>query len=322
MTNSQAEGLSRRLREHVSFLAASPRHRDVPGSMERARDYCIKQLAAGGWSTHRLPFTARPAVRMSDAGKPGPLLMRPFGALEGVNLVAGDTSGVLVVAHLDTVRKSPGADDNASAVAVLLECARALSGAQGVGFAVTDFEELQVLGARHLVRQLGDRPPRSVLCLDSVGYFDDEPGSQRIPAGFGIAFPQAAAAIRGAERRGDFLLAICRETSSGLTRRWEESSQAQGLRSVVVQDPRWAGRGQRFTRWINPLLMDFDRSDHAPFWRAGVPAVWVTDTAPLRNRLYHRAEDTADTLDYSRLAALVHALVQTMRAEAASQSSS
>lgn len=70
---------------------------------------------------------------------------------------------------------------------------------------------------------------------------------------------------------------------------------------ALLRDPRWSGRGQRVTHWVNPLLMDLDRSDHEPFWRRRIPAVLVTATSTVRSPHYHRGTDTPGTLDYARL---------------------
>lgn len=63
---------------------------------------------------------------------------------------------------------------------------------------------------------------------------------------------------------------------------------------------------------MNPLLMDLDRSDHAPFWRAQVPSILITGTAPLRNNRYHRRGDIPDTLDYRRMNALARSLAHVL----------
>ncbi len=310
-----------RLAYDVAALCAGPRHRAVPGSLEAARRYCAGELERAGWRCTEHPFTVASAVRMSDAGRPGtPLALHWTGRLQGVNLIAvgpgrtGPQLGdLLVVAHLDTVRQSPGADDNASGVAAALETARLLAGSEHrVTIAFVDLEEIGYLGSRHLARTLPR--PGLVVCLESVGFFDDAPGGQRLPAGFGLVFPDLAREIRAEEERGNFLLVIHRSTSAEFAHRWTGTAAALGLRALQLRDPRWNGRGQAITHWVNPLLMDLDRSDHVPFWRRGVPALVITGTAPLRNRRYHRADDTADTLDYRRLGVLADSLASTLRA--------
>jgi hypothetical protein len=304
-----------RLRRDVDALCVRPRHRDVPGSLETARAYCRQQLEAVGWSADERTFRPRPALRISDAGIPhAPLAMRWLSDLQGVNLLAvpdgraGPQAGdSLFLAHLDTVRNSTGADDNASGVAVALEVARQLRGhGHRVVIALVDLEELWHLGARELART---RPrPGLVVCLDAVGFFDDRPRSQRLPAGFGLMFPRLAGQLRANERRGNFLLAVHRRSSTAFARSWAHAAAVAGLPVALLRDPRWNGRGQRATHWVNPLLMDLDRSDHEPFWRRRVPAVLITATATLRSPHYHRSTDTPDTLDYARLGQVADSL--------------
>jgi len=147
-----------------------------------------------------------------------------------------------------------------------------------------------------------------VVCLDAVGFFDDRPRSQRLPAGFGLMFPRLAGQLRANERRGNFLLAVHRRSSAAFARSWAHAAAVAGLPVALLRDPRWNGRGQRATHWVDPLLMDLDRSDHEPFWRRRVPAVLITATATLRSPHYHRSTDTPDTLDHARLGQVADSL--------------
>jgi hypothetical protein len=192
-----------------------------------------------------------------------------------------------------------------------LQVARLLRrGRHDVTIALVDLEELGQLGSRHLVT-VGPRPAR-VICLESVGYFDDRPGAQRLPVGFGMLFPLLARSIRAREGRGDFLAAVHRGDCEGLLEDLVTTAADQELDLLGLLDRRWNGPGQRFTRWVNPLLMDLDRSDHAPFWRAQVPSILITGTAPLRNSRYHRRGDIPDTLDHRRMNALARSLAHVL----------
>lgn len=309
----------RPLREDVQHLASQPRHRDVPGSLESARDFCAQELTSAGWNVTEQRFTVPNRLRIPDIGKPGGVLpMRMSGRIDGVNLIARprghdrtQAGGTLVLAHLDTVRLSAGADDNASGVAVALQLARLLSQARDdVTIVLVDLEELSQLGSRHLAATT-PRPAR-VICLESVGYFDEEPHSQRLPAGFSLLFPDLTRTIREREGRGDFLAAVHRGDTVSFLDAWTAAARQDGLDILGLHDRRWNGPGQRFTRWANPLLMDLDRSDHAPFWRAQVPSILITGTAPMRNARYHRVDDTPDTLDYNRMSALAQSLAHVL----------
>ncbi|MGW1623843.1 M28 family peptidase, partial [Streptomyces sp. NPDC002172] len=115
-----------RLRRHVEFLSLGPR-------MERAEAYVREELAAAGWLVRRRPFDARWQLGATDRHGHRALALKPrlHRRLRGTNLIAtrpGAAAGPVVVvgAHLDSVSGSPGADDNASGVAVVLETARLL----------------------------------------------------------------------------------------------------------------------------------------------------------------------------------------------------
>lgn len=116
------------------------------------------------------------------------------------------------------------------------------------------------------------------------------------------------------EHRGNFLLAVHRRSSAAFAACWARAATAAGLPAAQLRDPRWGGRGQRITHWVNPLLMDLDRSDHEPFWRRGIPAVLLAGTATLRSPHYHRDSDTPVTLDYARLAQVADSLAAALAA--------
>ena len=290
---------ARRLRHDVTVLSQQPRHRSHPGALEETRRHCADQLAQAGWQTWVEPFTVPTRPRISDHGRPGtPLALRVEPHLAGVNLLAcrpgrrpaaGDT---LVIAHLDTVATSPGADDNGSGVAVALELARRIRGKRTT-IALVDLEEVSLLGSRALARSLP--APGLVLCLESLGYFSDQDRSQGTPAGLAVLAPTLSKQLRAGGQRGDFVLGVHRTDSTPFADAWATAAAGVGMRTVLFRDPR-GGAGQRVTRWINPLLMDLDRSDHAPFWWRRVPAIMLTDTAVLRNPGYHCNIDTPDTV--------------------------
>jgi len=189
----------------------------------------------------------------------------------------------LVGAHYDSVPRCPGADDNASGVAVLLACARAV-GADGssVGFVAFNAEEDGMLGSQDFVdRGLAELQVRARLVhvLEMVGFCSRRPGSQTVPGGIPIRRPDA----------GDFLGLLANRKS----RRELDGVIAAGasLGPPVV--------GLKLHLGLERFFPVLHRSDHAPFWRAGIPALLWTDTAEFRNPNYHRATDLPDTLDYA-----------------------
>ena len=309
--------LAMALRAHVEALASRPRHRAVPGSREHARSYVEKVLQEAGWNiTHRDYRTSPSLLRTSDYGRP----WWPAGAggpIEGRNIIAhrGDPEGATwITAHLDTVYRSPGADDNASAVAIVLEVGRQLQAAD-VALVLTDNEESAMLGARQLLRH-GPRP-RLVVNLESLGYFQDEPNTQRAIPDIAIAHPEVSRAIKADGSRGNFLLIAHRPNSTAPALAIHNQLTAAGLPAYQLEDRRWNGAGQRITARLNPVGLSFDRSDHAPFWRARIPALVVSDTALARNPNYHQATDTPDTLDYDRMALATQALIAALNSHRA-----
>ncbi len=154
-----------RLRRDVALLAAEPRSRlRAPAAMDRAEQYVAGELTAAGWRVERQPFDVRWQLGCTDARgtRLSPLKIRLHRRLAGANLIARlpghpDRPTVVLGAHLDTVQDSPGADDNASGVAALLEVARLLAAQPeppAVTLAVFDLEELGLIGARYAAREL------------------------------------------------------------------------------------------------------------------------------------------------------------------------
>ncbi|MFE5483426.1 M28 family peptidase [Streptomyces sp. NPDC056527] len=317
-----------RLRRDVEFLADRPRGRiHAPEAMLRAETHVAQELVAAGWRTERQPFDVRwrPGCTDRPGGPTAALRFRLHRRLSGANLLAtlpGSTAGggrstVLVGAHLDTVAGSPGADDNASGVAALLEIARLLGGLPrppAVTLACFDMEELGFIGSRVTARAL--RRGRSVggmICLESVGCFATGTGTQTLPPGFGTVFPRVTASVRANGLRGDFTLVVHRRSSDGAADLWRRAAGAARppLPVVTLRDPRPDGPLGLLAGLVLPPVNHLGRSDHAAFWNARIPAVMITGTANFRNPRYHRPTDTPDTLDYDRLTAVAVATAVT-----------
>ncbi|MFC8919049.1 M28 family peptidase [Streptomyces sp. NPDC057116] len=320
-----------RVRRDVAFLADRPRSRTrAPEAMLRAEAHVAAELAAAGWRTRRQPFDVRWRPGSTDRGghRALPREFRLHPRLTGANLLAEPPAGVrgptvVVGAHLDTVEASPGADDNASGVAALLEAARLLGGMPGppgVTLLVSDMEELGLVGARFAARWLRrHREVAAMICLESVGYYTAEPGSQRMPAGFERAFPRTAADVRSAGLRGDFTLVVHRRSTRAAAGLWRAAATATrpALPCVTLCDPRPQGPPGALAGLAVPPLAHLDRSDHAAFWNTGTPALMLTDTANFRNPHYHLPTDTPDTLDHRSLTAVAVATAATATALAA-----
>jgi len=206
---------------------------------------------------------------------------------------------ILIAAHYDAVPGSPGADDNATGVAAVLELARVLRDEEmdrTVRLMFTTAEEVGLVGARRYVAEYVKRSPEpgeerivGMISLDMLGYFSDEPGSQRAPSGL----PKSLLPTD----KGDFIgmLALLPHASFHVPLAEAMMETSPGLRVISTG--------------IMPFpLPDMARSDHAPFWAAGVPAVLLSDTANFRNPHYHQATDTIETIDFERFTSVVRGL--------------
>lgn len=209
---------------------------------------------------------------------------------------------VLVGAHFDAVPNSPGADDNASGVAAALEIARVLKDLprrRTVRIAFYNLEEIGLVGSTQHALEIGSEIADgsidlvAMLSLEMLGYFSDEPNSQRTPfKGIrGLPDPEKD------DVRGDFL-------ALATTARWTKLARAlaaamhraePSLPTLVIDQFPFAP----------PDLL---RSDHGPFLLAGLPGLMVTDTSNFRNPHYHKPSDTLATLDLPRYTAAVGAL--------------
>ena len=287
-----------RLQEHVSRLAVGPRHSlyDTVHHQETV-DYITDALRGFGLDIrhHTYEFEGRRGVNVVARIPASSAEMRP----------------VLVSAHYDTVTGSPGADDNASGVAVLLECARILAGsrvARTVEFVVFDMEEVQpegeaLVGSTAFVRDHdGASGYEALYNLEMAGYTSG-PETQRYPPGFQLVLPHAYEWAKERKLSGDFIAAVSLGEGIEVGRRFEEAARQYVAELPVLPIE---------VRLQVPALLDIFRSDQSPFWAAGVPAVMITDTADFRNPNYHTPGDTVDTLDYPFAADVVRALLATL----------
>ena len=281
-----------RLRRHVDTLAGliGPRHLGDPASVAATLGYCRQQLGEIGVIAGHETYDALGEVATN-------LVMVQRGTDQADQIV-------LLGAHYDTVKQTPGADDNASAVAVLLEVLRLLKGcehrrtARFVLFACEEppYFHLDSMGSQHHARQsrlCGDEIV-GMLCLESVGYFRQTPGSQRRPPGVPSAISWALPS------RGNFLAAVGNLSSKRLCwqfRRGFRSASALPLRSLCLPER------------INAIRL----SDNSSFCDQGYPALMITDTAFLRNPNYHRPTDTPATLDYGAMVEVTLGVAAAMR---------
>lgn len=278
-----------RLRAHVRMLSETfhPRDSRHPENLERAADYLAGHLARAGGHVE--------SQRFRVDGRDYRNVIARFGPQDGERIVVG--------AHYDSARGTPGADDNASGVAGLLELAARL-GRQPpplrVDLVAYTLEEPpyfrtgnmgSVVHARSL--KVAGVGVRAMVALEMLGHFTDVPGSQEYPlAALKLKYPDT----------GHFIGVVGAPGDGGLT-----DTVAEAMRGASPLPVESLSAPQ--------TLEGVDFSDHGSFWAQGYRAVMVTDTAFFRNPRYHEAGDTWDTLDYARMAQAVqgvHAAVRTL----------
>ena len=199
-------------------------------------------------------------------------------------------------AHYDTVPGSPGANDNSSGVAALLEVARVVADTptrRTVRFCFFGAEEARKVGSERHVEGLTQEPGvelYAMINLDSVAYTRRGPGSQAEPAGvpWYLSLPDD----------GDFVIVVGESSSAWLGNLYEDAIDAYAPELPYYSANR-----------IGARFPDAHRGDHAWYWYAGLAAIAVSDTGELRAPTYHTPEDTPDTLDFDFLTAVTRATV-------------
>lgn len=211
---------------------------------------------------------------------------------------------ILVGAHYDSVYDCPGANDNGSGVAALLEISRVLSKDKFVPdrtirfVAFTNeeppFFRSKQMGSFQYAQKCHNEKQgiACMLCLETIGYYSDEPNSQRFPhRGFGMIFPKA----------GNFVSFIANMASS------KQLSKCVGAFRTTTKFP---SEGIA----IPEIIPGVDFSDQQNFWEFGYPGIMVTDTAFYRYPHYHELTDTPDKINYETLARVVSGLVESVKA--------
>jgi hypothetical protein len=276
----------RKLREHVEVLSERIGPRSILDyeNIEAARRYLAAALQALG---------CEPVLQTYEYRG------RPYSNLI-VTIPGTDKKDetVLVGAHYDTVVGTPGADDNASGVAVLLELCRLLRDSKPLRTLKLVFFVLEeppvfrtesmgsAVSARE-AKAAGERI-RAMISLEMLGYFSEKKGGQAFPLPLmGLFFSTTP----------DFIAVVGNLDSKDLVRKVGASLE----RGCDIPVETLATFG---------FVPGVDFSDHRSFWKQGWPAVMITDTAFYRNPNYHGAGDTASTLDFERMGRLLHGIVR------------
>lgn len=267
-----------RLEAHVRMLSDtfSPRDAHHPENLDRVAAYIRHEFTRAQGRVSEQPYQVTGITYRNVIARFGP----------------DSPERIVVGAHYDTAGEQPGADDNASGVAGLIELASVLGNVslpvcvELVAYTLEEsaFRTEHMGSAVHAqsLRQNGVAV-RVMFSLEMIGYFTDTPQSQRFPLpGLTLFYPT----------RGNFI-AVIGKLDQGLVVRQVK----QAMRSAAVL-PVYAMTAPRWVRGI-------DFSDHRNYWDAGYDAVMITDTAFYRNANYHTVRDTPETLDYERMAMVV-----------------
>jgi len=210
--------------------------------------------------------------------------------------VATEPGCIVVGAHYDTAPGTPGADDNATGVAALLELARQLAHERferSLRLVFFPNEEPPFfpdagMGSAMYAAQLRHAAVdvHTMISLEMLGYYSDRPHSQRYPPGLSLFYPN----------RGNFI---------GFVSNLRSRKRLQELKRAFIASSDFPCESLAAPEWTVVVGL----SDHSSFWKEGYPGLMMTDTAFMRNPHYHRASDTADTLDFERFAEVTEGLI-------------
>ena len=267
-----------RLEAHVrKLIELGPRDESHIENLDRVAAYIKSELSQTGASVSEQPYRVQ--------GKSYQNVIAQFGPESAERIIVG--------AHYDTAGPLPGADDNASGVAGLIELGRLLGKQQlplRVELVAFSLEEPPYFGTTGMGSSVHagllsqqNVEVRAMLSLEMIGYFSDAPGSQHFPIGvFQALYPAT----------GNYITVVGRLSDGLLVRRTKFAMrQAAPLPVYSINAPRF--------------VPGIDFSDQLNYWHAGYGAVMITDTAFYRNLNYHTAHDTAEKLDYQRMAMVV-----------------
>lgn len=285
-----------RMFNDLSYIASDIRHYQTnPTHLEAVKDFIEDRFSTNGLQTYRQPLTVENYSAHNIIGR-----------LPGMK---DESVTYIVDAHFDSVDDAPGADDNGSGVAGVLEAMEVLSQYQfehSIKFIGFDFEETTTLVGLHGSREYVTNGVKSYEQLEGafnyemIGYYTNEPNTQQIPAGFNVAFPAQYNAVAADSFRGNFVVNTSNEQTSAIMSMYDSMAAlyVPGLKVVSVE------------LILNGIFApDFLRSDHASFWTGGYKALMLTDGANFRNLNYHTPADTVGALNFTFMSNIVKATV-------------
>ncbi|MFQ5995158.1 MAG: M28 family peptidase [Acidiferrobacterales bacterium] len=274
----------KRLSEHVHTLAGEIGERNMfhPPALREAADYIDRVWSEQGYEVARYAYDVN--------GEEATNLEATREGNDRANEI------ILVGAHYDSVIGSPGANDNGTGIAALLELSRHFfkrEPARSVRFVAFTNEEppffkTNTMGSRVYVKRTRSRGDNvlAMLCLETIGFYSDEPDSQHYPPLFSLFYPDT----------GNFIGFVSNFRSRSLLMRSVTAFRAASDFPIEYAS-------------TFAFIPGVDWSDHGSFWREGVPAIMITDTALYRYPHYHTARDTPDKVSYDHLASVTEGLI-------------
>ena len=275
--------ISRRLEEHVHALCSHPAGRNYleKEGLAAARDYIAAQFESYGYRVELQVY----AIAGDN-----------YANIEVTRRGGTHPDEIIVVgAHYDAVAGAPGANDNGSGVAALLELADRFRNAElprTIRFVAFVNEEpphfmTGTMGSDVYARHIAQQPDNiiAMYSLETIGYFRDEAGSQHYPPPLGLFYPS----------QGNFIAFVGNLRSRGLvTRSLRAFRSHASFPSEGIAAP--------------AFIPGINWSDHRSFWRQGYAAIMITDTAFYRYPHYHTPQDTPDKVDYDKMVYVVQGL--------------
>lgn len=283
---------SNRIRTYLESIFGVRDHIVAPEKIDEVREYVHLQLFETCRDTFGQSFIHQNIWEARNL----------FGWQQGT---ITDTKPYLVGGHYDTVDESPGADDNGTAVAAMLEISKVFEDFNfnyPIQYSSWDFEEWGLVGSKYYISNLDPEIDiQGYLNLEMIGYYSDQPNSQTLPVGFDFLFPDITAEIAANQFRGDFITNVGNAGSSNQMMLDFASASATYVPELSVISVPSPGEGTN--------VPDLLRSDHAPFWFQGIPALMLTDGSEFRNKNYHTPFDVIDSLNFEFYTNVVKASV-------------
>lgn len=288
VTDAERE-LAQRLRGHVTAIASEPHNVVHYEALERSASYIERELKALGYT---------PVAQAYDAdGKS----VRNISVELAPQNADGATPSIVVGAHYDSYGNAPGANDNGSGSAAVIELARLLKDVAPKGKRLRlalfvneepPYDRTPDMGSYRYAKSLKEagETVTGMVSLETIGAFSDKPGTQKYPSPFDLIFPDVA----------NFVALVALPGGRAFLHEFVEGFRRH------TQFPTIGGTAPDFVDGIG-------WSDHWAFYTFGYPAIMVTDTALFRYPEYHTPSDTPDKVNYEALARITLGIEATLR---------